>query len=82
MKRSQPKKAGPKETVSLRVSPEFMREIHEFVLDYNTAHFEPGFRMGEPEVVTDSLAMRWAMRAGLPELRRQLQEYTKQRGNK
>ena len=72
MKGSKPKKPEPKEVVTLRVSPSFLKEIREFVLDYNTAHVKPTFSMGMPEVVTDSLALRWALQAGLPELRRHL----------
>lgn len=72
-----PRKPEPKKIMSLRVSPELLKAVHEFVLDYNGAHFQPGFGIGEPDVATESVVLRRALAKGLIVLREELEAFKK-----
>jgi hypothetical protein len=70
----------PKETISIRISPEMKRDFEEYVLDFNTGHFTAGASMGLPQVTTVPLAYRQALAVGLAEMRKHLPKKGGRRG--
>jgi hypothetical protein len=73
------RKREAKTVVSLRVSPEVLQQVREFIVEYNTAH-RAGFSYGVPEVMTEALALRWALGTGLSVLRQELKDGKKKGG--
>ena len=56
---------GPKQTISIRVSPQLLERFERVVERFNKAYFIPGFSAGLPEVLTPARAYRWALEMGL-----------------
>lgn len=76
-RKTKPRRPEPKAMVSLRVAPELLKAVHEYVLDYNRAGFTPGFGFGEPDAITESVALRRALAKGLTVLRQELETFRK-----